>query len=85
MQTYKDKKQCRRTIWEYIKRSQRTPSWARGLLPLEDLVEQLSKIAPRVPQVEDEKTLYIFLSLYPKNFGYSLEGYSHREHWSCTR
>jgi hypothetical protein len=25
------------------------------------------------------------LSLYPKNFGYSLGGYSHREHWSCTR
>jgi hypothetical protein len=39
------------------KKSQRTPSWTRGLLPLEDQDEQLSKIVPRVPQVEDEKTI----------------------------
>jgi hypothetical protein len=29
-------------------------------------------------------TIYI-LSLYPKNFGYSLGGYSHRERWPRTR
>jgi hypothetical protein len=28
--------------------------------------------------------IYI-LSLYPKNFGYSLGGYSHRERWPRTR
>jgi hypothetical protein len=29
--------------------------------------------------------MFIFLSLYPKNFGYSLGGYSHRECWARTR
>jgi hypothetical protein len=29
--------------------------------------------------------LSIFLSLYPKNFGHSLGGYSHRERWARTR
>jgi hypothetical protein len=34
-----------------------------------------------ITQLEDN----IFLSLYPIFFGYSLGGYSHREHWSCTQ
>jgi hypothetical protein len=29
-------------------------------------------------------SIYILI-LYPNFFGYSLEGYSHREHWSCTQ
>jgi hypothetical protein len=45
-------------------------------------------IAGRTPdEIEtrrrEKKT--IFLSLYSKIFDYSLGGYSHREHWSCTR
>jgi hypothetical protein len=32
-----------------------------------------------------EQTCLYFLSLYPKKFGYSLRGYSHRERWSHTR
>jgi hypothetical protein len=31
----------------------------------------------------EEKT--VFLSLYSKIFDYSLGGYSHEEHWSCTQ
>jgi hypothetical protein len=32
-----------------------------------------------------EQGMSIFFSLYPKKFGYSLGGYSHRERWSRTR
>jgi hypothetical protein len=36
-------------------------------------------------EIAYERDMSIFLSLYPKKFGYSLGGYSHREHWSRTR
>jgi hypothetical protein len=34
---------------------------------------------------EESRTKAHFLSLYPKIFDYSLEGYYHRERWPCTR
>jgi hypothetical protein len=40
---------------------------------------RIQQISTRILQLEDEKTIY--LSLYPKKkIGYSLGGYSHREH-----
>jgi hypothetical protein len=35
----------------------------------------------RKRQKEEEAYMFIFLSLYPKKFGYSLGGYSHRERY----
>jgi hypothetical protein len=46
-------------------------------------------ISERIQQLMHEEVqkicLSIFLSLYPKNFGHSLGGYSHRERWARTR
>jgi hypothetical protein len=57
---YRIKSNAERTNIGVCKRSQRTPSWTRGLLPLENLDEQLSKIVLRVPQKKDETTICIF-------------------------
>jgi hypothetical protein len=45
-----------------------------------------STIVPKLLQETSYKaTILYFLSLYPKTFGYSLGGYSHRERWPHTR
>jgi hypothetical protein len=71
---------------EVCQRVQRTSSWTRGLLSPEEREEYLK--AQSCQDYRRRKftsdSMYI-LSLYPIFFGYSLRGYSHREHWSCTQ
>jgi hypothetical protein len=68
MQSYKDKKRCERTALDYIKKSQSTPSWTRGLLSPEDLEEHLSTIVPRVSQEKREGDSMYILEPIPEIF-----------------
>jgi hypothetical protein len=57
---YRIRSNAERTSIGVCKRSHCTPSWTRGVLPLENLDKKLSKIILRVPQKEDETTMCIF-------------------------
>jgi hypothetical protein len=60
-------------------------SWTWGLISSEELEKYLSTIVPRLLQEKFFDDSMNILSLYPKFFGYSLGGYSHRERWPRTR
>jgi hypothetical protein len=84
MQIYKDKKQCSRTILKYIKDHNAPPHGLEGYYHWKSWMSSLQNHIKNAADGRWEDNIHI-LSLYPKNFGYSLGGYSHREHWSCTR
>jgi hypothetical protein len=68
-----------------IKEHKFTPFMTWGLMRFEEkeyIVYKKSTIGAR----RSTKNIFNnFLEPIPKNFGYSLGGYSHREHWAHTR
>jgi hypothetical protein len=70
---------------EVCQEAQRISSWTRGLISSEELEKYLSTIVPRLLQEKFFDDSMNILSLYPKNFGYSIGGYSHRERWPRTQ
>jgi hypothetical protein len=51
----------------------------------ERTIVKANKVDKCREQKYKEQVYLFFLSLYPKKFGYSLEGYSHWERWARTR
>jgi hypothetical protein len=70
---------------EVCQRAQCTSTWTRGLLSLEEREEYLSTIVPKLLQDKISWQQYVYFEPIPEKLRYSLGGYSHREHWSCTR
>jgi hypothetical protein len=68
-------------IWVY-KRLQHTPSLPRGLLPSGALDAHPTNQQEYYSWKMGRQNIWVYTR---KTFGYSLWGYSHREHWLCTR
>jgi hypothetical protein len=75
-------KSCVKEIFKSIKGCEH-PHIASGATPIGSAGRAPDEIKASRRSLKEEKA--ISLSLYSKNFDYSLRGYSHREHWSCTR
>jgi hypothetical protein len=81
-------KQRSREYERYLSKKHKfTPFMTRGLMTFEEK-EYIAQVKrSRQLMHEEVQIIYlsIFLSPYPKTFGYSLRGYSHRERWARTR